>query len=62
MRNEPPASRCPRCGAQGVKQFEPLMLDGHNCDVPYCGKCGRNWPPEPQTPREKVLDFQKGDR
>jgi hypothetical protein len=41
---DPPLSRCPHCGARGVQCVEPLIKDGHNCDVPYCGKCGRNYP------------------
>jgi uncharacterized protein with PIN domain len=39
-------SRCPFCGARGVKQYEPLVVDGLPRDVPYCGKCGRNYPVE----------------
>lgn len=55
---EPPLSRCPRCGARGVKCFEPLTRDGYQVDVPYCGKCGKNWPPDPQTAREKVTPIR----
>lgn len=62
MRHDPPVSKCPNCGARGVKIHQPLTKDGLDCDVAYCGICGKNHPPDPQTPREKVLDFQKGDR
>lgn len=47
-------SQCPHCGARGVKCVDPLVLDGHDCDRPYCGKCGKNWPVDAPTPREKV--------
>lgn len=45
-------SRCPHCGAVGVKQWEPFVKDGYATDVPYCGRCGKNYPPE-QKPREQ---------
>lgn len=43
-------SRCPHCGARGVKLFEPLIMDGHQADEPYCGQCGKNYPPDPEPP------------
>lgn len=50
-------SRCPHCRARGVKLYEPLRHDGYDCDVPYCGQCGRNYPSEttaPTAPRDNV--------
>lgn len=41
-------SRCPYCGARGVKQYAPIILDGVPVDRPYCGRCGRNYPPSLQ--------------
>lgn len=50
---EPVPSRCPYCGARGVKQYEPLVVDGLPRDVPYCGKCGRNYPDAAQREAER---------
>lgn len=47
-----PLSRCPFCGARGVKLYEPLRFDGHDVDVPYCGKCGKNYPSESRRPED----------
>lgn len=47
----PPLSTCPHCGARGVKEFQPLTKDGYQCDVPYCGICGKNWPDNPEPIR-----------
>jgi hypothetical protein len=44
---------------RGVKQVVPIMLDAQNVDVPYCGKCGRNYPRESPTPREKVTSIHR---
>lgn len=61
MTQERELSRCPRCGARGVKQFEPLIVDGYPRDVPYCGKCGKNYPPERQSSRDNVSRFDRSD-
>lgn len=55
-------SRCPRCGARGVKLFDPLVVDGLPRDVPYCGQCGRNYPDETQKPPTNVTPFERSDR
>lgn len=52
-------SRCPWCGARGVKQFDPIVLDGVPTDRPYCGKCGRNYPSDPPPERFTVLEWPK---
>lgn len=44
---DPQPSRCPRCGARGVKQYQPIVLDGVPTDRPYCGVCGKNYPEDP---------------
>lgn len=55
----PPPSKCPHCGAKGVKQFSPLIKDGFMTDHPYCGVCGKNWPPEPSdTPPSPVAKLE----
>lgn len=56
----PPPSKCPHCGAKGVKQFQPLTKDGYQCDVPYCGICGKNYPAEkpPSEPVTKIEDWR----
>jgi uncharacterized protein (DUF983 family) len=51
-------SRCPHCGARGVKLFEPLRHDGYDVDVPYCGHCGKNYPPERPDPPPSVTPFR----
>jgi hypothetical protein len=43
-------SRCPHCGAVGVKIYDPITIDTQPVDAPYCGQCGKNWP-EPKTPK-----------
>jgi uncharacterized protein (DUF983 family) len=55
-------SRCPRCGARGVKLFASLFSDGLECDVPYCGNCGKNYPSErpPDPPRDNVTPIEQG--
>lgn len=62
MARVPELSRCPFCKAKGVKQFEPLVVDGIPRDVPYCGVCGRNYPEEQQPPRNNVTAFERSDR
>lgn len=59
MGRVPELSRCPFCGALGVKLFEPLTMDGHQADVPYCGKCGKNYPADHRRdrPRDNVAPF-----
>lgn len=57
----PVPSVCPFCKARGVMQFEPLVVDGIPRDVPYCGKCGRNYPTE-KPPADNVTPFQRSDR
>jgi len=57
MAREMELSKCPRCGARGVKQFEPLVVDGYPRDVPYCGKCGRNYPEPPADRNGNVAQF-----
>lgn len=52
-------SRCPNCGARGVKMLDPLVMDGHDCDKPYCGQCGKNWPDD--VPREKLATLTPRD-
>ena len=59
MASEIVLSRCPRCGARGVKQFEPLVIDGMPRDVPYCGVCGKNYPDPPEPPRNNVQPFHR---
>lgn len=61
MAREIVLSRCPRCGARGVKLFEPLIVDGFPRDVPYCGICGRNYPEPPVRP-DHVTSFERGER
>ena len=51
-------SRCPHCGARGVKVADDRKFDGVKVGVDYCGQCGRNWPPEAPTPRQKVVTFR----
>ena len=53
-------SRCPHCGAKGVKLVEPLMKDGYDTDRPYCGACGKNYPVEhePEPTRDNVTSFE----
>lgn len=38
-------SRCPFCGARGVKLADELTLNGVAFRFDYCGRCGKNWPP-----------------
>ena len=38
-------SRCPFCGARGVKIADELSLNGVAFRFDYCGRCGKNWPP-----------------
>lgn len=38
-------SRCPFCGARGVKIADELSLNGVVFRFDYCGRCGKNWPP-----------------
>lgn len=42
-------SRCPHCGARGVKLTDVVVTDGYTIVTDYCGKCGKNHP-KPQTP------------
>jgi hypothetical protein len=37
-------SRCPFCGARGVKLRDELTLNGVGFRFDYCGRCGKNWP------------------
>ena len=37
-------SRCPFCGARGVKLRDELTLNGMPFRFDYCGRCGKNWP------------------
>lgn len=62
MAGEIVLSRCPRCGARGVKQYEPLVVDGYPRDVPYCGKCGKNYPTEPPARTDNVRIFERSER
>lgn len=55
-------SRCPHCGARGVKLLEPLIKDGYNTDQPYCGACGKNWPMPPDEPNEPRDNVTRIDR
>lgn len=60
---QPDLSRCPFCRARGVKNFDPLVVDGLPRDVPYCGVCGKNYPDDkPAPPRDNVTAFERGDR
>lgn len=59
MPRMPELSRCPFCRARGVKQYEPLVIDGMPRDVPYCGVCGKNYPDDPAPPRTNVQPFQR---
>lgn len=43
-------SKCPRCGARGVKIADRWEKDGVTFEWPYCGVCGKNWPEPPQPP------------
>lgn len=48
-------SRCPHCGARGVRIADSHISDGCTLVFDYCGQCGKNWPLDHQgTPREKV--------
>ena len=38
-------SRCPFCGARGVKLADELSVNGVAFRFDYCGRCGKNWPP-----------------
>ena len=37
-------SRCPHCGARGVKLRDDLELGSTVVGRDYCGRCGKNWP------------------
>lgn len=54
MNDEREPSRCPFCGARGVKCFAPLTVDTVQVDVPYCGHCGKNYP-RPRGLRDNIL-------
>lgn len=47
---EPWASRCPHCGARGVRCEDRRWMDGLEFSWPYCGKCGRNYPTKSTDP------------
>lgn len=42
--NEPELTKCPHCGARGVKIADRRIRDGFAIVADYCGKCGKNWP------------------
>ncbi len=37
-------SRCPHCGARGVKLEDYVHLQELTIRTDYCGRCGRSWP------------------
>lgn len=43
-------SRCPKCGARGVRIADRRILDGVPLVFDYCGRCGKNWPPTDFAP------------
>lgn len=37
-------TRCPFCGALGVKLADEVHLQELTWRLDYCGRCGKNWP------------------
>ena len=37
-------SRCPFCGARGVKLEDHVTLNELTWRADYCGRCGKTWP------------------
>lgn len=37
--------RCPHCGKVGTRVEDVRTIEGVTIDTPYCGHCGKNWPP-----------------
>jgi len=54
-------SICPHCKARGVRIADRHISDGYTLVFDYCGQCGKNWPPDPPTPREKVVRMPTPD-
>lgn len=48
-----PKSRCPFCGARGVKIADRPVIDGVTFRFDYCGHCGRNSPRMDLTPADQ---------
>jgi len=47
-------SRCPFCGARGVRMADRRIVDGVPLQFDYCGKCGKNWPPHDRGKPDRV--------
>lgn len=58
-------SKCPHCGARGVKIADEISRDGVSFRFDYCGVCGKNYPRnEADAPRRSgnVLQMPETSR